>query len=150
MNGKTKFVIFTLLVSLISTPQAFPAGKTSVVIKKAGRSSTSIPNTILSGNGIPAKNIGIDGDFYIDLKNANLYGPKAKGLWKAVISLRIPASKELAVAIDGSDGAKGEKGNQGDQGLTGKTGANGVDGATGIKGTDGAPRCIWCAWFIRF
>ena len=138
MKRKTTLIVMTLIAALISAPQAFPAGKTAIVIKKAGRSSTSIPNTILSGNGVPSKTIGIDGDFYIDIKNANLYGPKIKSIWKIATSLRIVDTRELAVPAAGSDGAKG---NTGDQGLTGAAGSNGTDGAvgaTGAKGADGA------------
>jgi len=132
LKGKIALVTFTLVTTLISSPQAFSAGKTAIVIKQAGRSPTSIPNTILSGNGIPAKTIGIDGDFFIDIKNANLYGPKTKGVWKLATSLRIPDVKEIVLPTPGIDGAKG---NQGEQGLTGAAGTNGVDG---IKGADGA------------
>ena len=138
MKRKTTLIALTLIAALISAPQAFPAGKTAIVIKKAGRSSTLIPNTILSGNGVPSKSIGIDGDFYIDIKNANLYGPKTKSIWKIATSLRIVDTRELAVPAAGSDGAKG---NTGDQGLTGAAGSNGTDGAvgaTGAKGADGA------------
>lgn len=135
MKNKTTLIAFILIASLISAPQAFPAGKSAIVIKKAGRSSTSIPNTILSGNGAPSKTIGIDGDFYIDIKNAYLYGPKTKSIWKIATSLRIVDSRELAAPASGSDGAKG---NTGEQGLTGATGSNGNTGLTGAKGADGA------------
>jgi len=136
MKGKIALIICALLATLFSSPQAFSTNKiikAPVVIKKAGRTSTSIPNTILSGNGIPAKTIGIDGDFYIDLKNANLYGPKTKGLWKFALSLRIPALP----AINGSDGAKGNTGEQGATGSTGNTGANGAAGSSGPVGAQG-------------
>ena len=132
MRIKTTFIALTIITSLISTPQAFPAGKTAVVIKKAGRSSTSIPNTILSGNGIPGKTLGIDGDFYIDIKNANLYGPKTKGVWKLATSLRTVDSKEVVVP------SVGAKGNQGEQGTTGTSGTNGTDGVKGATGATGA------------
>lgn len=135
MKNKTTLIAFILIASLISAPQAFPAGKSAIVIKKAGRSSTSIPNTILSGNGAPSKTIGIDGDFYIDIKNAYLYGPKTKSIWKIATSLRIVDSRELAAPASGSDGAKG---NTGEQGLTGATGSNGNTGLTGARGADGA------------
>ena len=136
MKGKIALVIFALIATLFSSPQAFSinkTNKTTVVIKNAGRTSTSIPNTILSGNGIPAKTIGIDGDFYIDLKNAILYGPKTKGLWKFALSLRIPALP----AINGSDGAKGNTGEQGATGSIGNTGAIGAAGSSGAVGAQG-------------
>ena len=135
MKGKRILIALTLITSLVNTPQAFPAGKTSIVIKQAGRSSTSIPNTILSGNGIPAKTIGIDGDFYIDIKNVNLYGPKTKGAWKLATTLRAVDVKELVAPVAGSDGVKG---NTGEQGLAGAKGADGAKGATGATGATGS------------
>ena len=138
MKIKTTLIAFALITTLISSPQAFPAGKTSLVVKDAARSSKSIPNTILSGNVIPVKTVGIDGDFYIDLKNANLYGPKTKGVWKLATTLRVPETKDVVVPTAGIDGAKG---NTGEQGLSGANGTNGVDGAKGadgVKGADGA------------
>jgi len=135
MRTKTTLIAFALITTLISSPQAFPAGKTSVIVKKAGRSSTSIPNTILSGTVVPVKTVGIDGDFYIDIKNANLYGPKTKGVWKLATTLRIVDTKEVVVPAAGIDGAKG---NTGEQGLTGSNGTNGAKGADGVKGVDGA------------
>ena len=138
MKTKTTLIAFALITTLISSPQAFPAGKTSLVVKDAGRSSTSIPNTILSGAGIPTKTVGIDGDFYIDVKNANLYGPKTKGAWKLATTLRIADTKEVVIPAAGNDGAKG---NTGEQGLSGSNGTNGIDGAKGadgVKGADGA------------
>ena len=107
MKTKTTLIAFAVITTLISSPQAFPAGKTSLVVKDAARSSKSIPNTILSGNVIPLKTVGIDGDFYIDLKNANLYGPKTKGVWKLATTLRVPETKDVVVPTAGIDGAKG-------------------------------------------
>ena len=38
----------------------------------------------LSGNGFPAADVGVDGDFYIDLDdNSAVYGPKTDGVWPA-------------------------------------------------------------------
>ena len=138
MKTKTTLIAFALITTLISSPQAFPAGKTSLVVKDPVRSSKSIPNTILSGTGIPLKTVGIDGDFYIDVKNANLYGPKTKGAWKLATTLRIADTKEVVIPAAGNDGAKG---NTGEQGLSGHNGTNGIDGAKGadgVKGADGA------------
>ena len=138
MKTKTTLIAFALITTLISSPQAFPAGKTSLVVKEATRSSKSIPNTILSGKVIPLKTVGIDGDFYIDLKNANLYGPKTKGVWKLATSLRVPETKDVVVPVAGIDGAKGNTGEQGLSGANGTDGAAGAKGADGVKGADGA------------
>lgn len=38
----------------------------------------------LSGDGLPTSDIGVDGDFYIDLSdNSAVYGPKVGGEWPA-------------------------------------------------------------------
>jgi hypothetical protein len=138
MKTKTTLIAFALITTLISSPQAFPAGKTSLVVKEPVRSSKSIPNTILSGNVIPLKTVGIDGDFYIDLKSANLYGPKTKGVWKLATTLRVPETKDVVVPVAGIDGAKGNTGEQGLSGANGTNGAAGAKGADGVKGADGA------------
>jgi len=130
-----------LTISMISTYSAFPAQKTSVTLKKAGRTTATAPNTILSGSGVPAKTIGIDGDFYIDIKNANLYGPKLKGTWKIATSLRLPVEKSVTAnpvaGIDGAVGATGAKGSQGVQGVQGVQGDQGNVGAVGLQGVQG-------------
>ena len=136
----TAIAIF-LTISMISTYSAFPAQKTSVTLKKAGRTTATAPNTILSGSGVPAKTIGIDGDFYIDIKNANLYGPKSKGIWKIATSLRLPVEKSVTAnpvaGIDGAVGATGAKGSQGVQGVQGVQGDQGNVGAVGLQGVQG-------------
>jgi hypothetical protein len=107
---------------------------------------TTVVNTILSGTAIPTKAIGIDGDFYIDTKNANLYGPKTKGVWKIATSLKQTDTKSVTTVIGeqggmGATGPQGEKGDKGATGNTGVAGSNGSTGATGLtgaKGNDGA------------
>lgn len=104
--------------------------------KAAGRTAASIPNTILSGVGAPSKAIGIDGDFYIDTKNLNIYGPKMKKKWPKAVSLK---------GSDGSDGTDGKSGSDGKSGNDGKTitnastvaGPSGVQGFPGLPGTQG-------------
>ena len=49
-------------------------------------------STILSGSGAPGGGTGVDGDFYINTANWNIYGPKAGGSWPA------------GVALEGTDG----------------------------------------------
>ena len=58
-------------------------------------------NTILSGSTVPAATIGSVGDYYIDLSNVNLYGPKTAEGWGNPVSLR---------------GLQGEKGDNGQDG----------------------------------
>jgi hypothetical protein len=140
MNTLSKTIAISCAITLFAMQGAEPAAKTSVTITKAGRATTQAPNTILSGNGAPAKSIGIDGDFYIDTKNANLYGPKTKGAWKVATSLKAPVSKNKVEPIAGAVGAvgaPGTKGATGDRGLTGATGATGNPGAKGDTGLTG-------------
>ena len=112
--------------------------------KAAGRTGTTVVNTILSGMGVPSKTIGINGDFYIDTKNANLYGPKTNGVWKLTTSLRPLPTKATptvpgATGTTGSTGAAGLIGPRGLPGLTGDKGATGLTGAPGAAGSAGLP-----------
>ena len=139
MNRRGTAIALSVTLSLITSQSAFAAAKTSVPIKKVGRAATLVPNTILSGSGVPVKSIGIDGDFYIDIKNANLYGPKTKGVWKLATSLRVADTKDVVIPTAGVDGVKGDRGLQG---LTGADGAKGATGATGLTGAIGATGAV--------
>ena len=147
MKGSKSFIAITIATTLAISPSAIAAPKTTV--KAAGRVVTTVVNTILSGAAIPTKAIGIDGDFYIDTKNLNLYGPKIKGVWKIATSLKQAEIKSVTTVVGeqggiGATGATGPQGDKGDKGATGNTGANGsvgltgASGATGAKGNDGA------------
>ena len=144
MKGSKSLIAITIAATLALIPSAIAAPKTTS--KAAGRITTPVVNTILNGVGIPAKTIGINGDFYIDTKNLNLYGPKIKGAWKVGTSLKQTDTKSITT-VNGEVGATGDKGPQGekgDKGATGSTGATGsaglpgVAGAAGAKGNDGA------------
>jgi hypothetical protein len=52
-------------------------------------SSTAGPagRSLLSGSGAPSASLGIDGDVYVDVDAAELYGPKASGVWGSPTSL---------------------------------------------------------------
>jgi len=137
MKGSKSLIAITIAASLAIIPSAIAAPKTS--IKAAGR-VTTVVNTILNGIGIPAKTVGINGDFYIDTKNLTLYGPKVKGAWKVGSSLKQADSKSITTVIGeaGSVGDKGAPGEKGDKGATGNTGATGVAGSSGVAGATGA------------
>lgn len=147
MKGSKSLIAIIIATTLAISPSAIAAPKTTV--KAAGRVVTTVVNTILSGAAIPTKAIGIDGDFYIDTKNLNLYGPKIKGVWKIATSLKQAELKSVTTVVGeqggvGATGATGPQGDKGDKGATGNTGANGsagltgASGATGAKGNDGA------------
>ncbi len=129
--------------------------------KAAGRTAASIPNTILSGVGAPSNAIGIDGDFYIDIKNSNIYGPKMKKKWPAAVSLKgtngsagtdgksgsdgktitnasTVAGPSGAQGFQGVPGIPGDIGQKGDQGLRGEVGATGEQGIAGPAGAQGS------------
>ena len=138
MKGSRLLIAITIATTLALIPSAIAAPKTTS--KAAGRVTTTVVNTILSGSGVPSKTLGINGDFYIDTKNLNLYGPKTKGVWKVATSLKQTDTKSVTTVI-GETGSTGEKGDKGDKGATGSTGATGsagVAGVAGAKGSDGA------------
>jgi len=137
MKGNRSFVAITLAVSLAILPSAIAVEKTST--KAAGPSSTKVLNTIRSGLGVPSKTLGINGDFYIDTKNLNLYGPKTKGVWKLTTSLKPkePAIAAIVTGDAGPTGPRGDTGAQGDKGEKGITGDKGAQGALGIQGLTG-------------
>ena len=111
---------------------------------------------ILSGQGQPENTKGEDGDYYLDLANADLYGPKTKGAWGApALNLRGVAGKDGKDGANGTNGATpriGDNGNwwvgntdlgvkaqgaQGQKGQDGRDGQNGQNGATPRIGDNG-------------
>jgi len=118
--------MLTMLITTIDTPATIAAG----------RSANSIANTVLSGSGVPAKSLGINGDFYIDLKTMNMYGPKKSNNWPLPISLRGPVGP---AGVDGKNGTSGSvsASSSGPQGPAGPAGPQGVKGETGATGPQG-------------
>jgi hypothetical protein len=45
-------------------------------------------STVLNGAGAPSAGTGVNGDFYIDTTNNNIYGPKAAGAWGSLTALK--------------------------------------------------------------
>jgi hypothetical protein len=76
-------------------------------------------NVVLSGVGVPSEGTGLNGDFYINSSNYDIYGPKTSGSWGSATSLVGPT---------------GETGPQGETGATGSAGTNGATGDTGPAG----------------
>jgi hypothetical protein len=128
-----KTALLTMLITAIATSETYAAGRTA----------KSIANTVLSGAGVPAKSLGIDGDFYIDTKSMNMYGPKKNNSWPLPVSLRGPQGP---AGIAGSDGknastssvSAGAAGAAGPQGPAGPAGPKGDTGATGPQGPAGS------------
>ena len=143
-------IVITLTFSALTAPLARAATKP----KSAGRTSTTIPNTILNGKGAPLASNGIDGDFYIDTRSLLIYGPKKTGKWPLPQSLQGPVGANGADGKNGSEGKtvssastvagptgaqglQGEKGEKGDKGEPGAAGANGSAGPAGPTGATG-------------
>lgn len=122
----------------------------------AGRTNSAVANTIRSGSGVPSSSLGIDGDFYIDLKTMNFYGPKTNKSWPLPTSLRGPTGATGPSGVDGKNGTTasatsgaagpagpvGPKGEAGAPGPKGDTGATGAAGTAGVKGDTGATGAI--------
>ena len=156
MNRKRMSVVFTLSIALATTLSIISAPLTSAATKPkaAGRTSTTIPNTILNGKGAPLSKIGIDGDFYIDTRSLLIYGPKKSGKWPLPQNLQGPVGangvdgkngsegKTIATASNvagpvGAQGLQGEKGEKGEKGEAGAPGSSGSAGPTGATGATG-------------
>ena len=91
---------------------------------------------LLYGNGKPRNFIGSPGDFYIDVINSDLYGPKQCCVWLPnPISLRGPPGPPGS----GQQGPPGPPGSDGSQGLPGPPGPPGSDGNDGTQGLPGPP-----------
>lgn len=150
MNRKrtTSLLLISIIFSLNSSPQINAATKP----KSAGRTSSSIPNTILNGKGTPISSNGIDGDFYIDTRSLLIYGPKKSGKWPMPQNLQGPVGANgvdgkngsegktvsSASTIAGPSGAQGAQGEKGERGEKGEPGAAGLNGSAGPAGSIGA------------
>ena len=146
MKRQVSIAISIVIAIAFSTPSATASG-----MKKAGplvASSTTI-NTLLTGSVPPTSSVGKNGDVYIDVKNAVLYGPKKKGIWPLGVSLKGAEGKAGTDGKNGSDGKTGAAGTvsststpgpagpQGPKGDTGPAGPAGADGANGSAGPAG-------------
>ena len=129
----SKAAIAAVLISLLIPTNSHAAGRASDVV-----------NTIRSGSGVPSTSLGNDGDFYIDLKSMNFYGPKKNKHWPLPISLRGPVGATGPSGVDGKNGttanatagAPGPAGPKGDTGATGPAGATGATGPAGPAGSN--------------
>lgn len=67
-----------------------------VVFVRTGESGTFIRY----GSGAPSGGLGVDGDFYLDTLNLDLYGPKASGSWGSATTI---ITANYVINIDGGD-----------------------------------------------
>ena len=82
-------------------------------------------NSVLYGYGPPSTTTGVNGDFYIDLRTALMYGPKAGGTWPPGFSLIGPI---------GPVGPAGPQGPVGAPGNTVRNGSGPPDPSLGVAG----------------
>lgn len=80
--------------------------------------------SVLSGRFVPLNNVGVDGDFYLNLDTTTLYGPKSDGEWST------------GIGLIGAKGDRGERGTtgiglQGDPGQSAVVDAQTFDAAAG-------------------
>jgi hypothetical protein len=130
-NKLIKVLIISILMTSINSTNSYAAGR-----------STTLPaNTVLSGRGVPSVSIGLDGDFYIDLKTLNMYGPKTKNKWPIPVSLKGPAGPIGPAGVDGKNGSAGlstsSSGAPGPAGAVGPAGSQGAQGNAGATGATG-------------
>jgi hypothetical protein len=121
-----KIVLISLIAILISP----------TTVQAAGRTSTTVANTILSGTGVPSAKLGLNGDFYIDIKSMNFYGPKANNRWPLPISLKGTTGSVGPSGVDGKNGSSAST-TAGTAGAAGSTGPAGIAGSTGPAGSTG-------------
>ena len=131
---KPQVLLLALLLTLALSAESATA---------AGRSTTTPVNTILNGKGAPKSSLGIDGDFYIDVRSLLIYGPKKKGKWPTPQNLQGPTGASGSDGRNGVDGKSASTSNinsvTGPQGLQGLQGAVGPQGEKGEKGEAGLP-----------
>lgn len=100
--------------------------------------------TLLSGDG-PPDDTGNSGDWYIDRRTKQLYGPKSSNGWPSEpVALGTKDSNgrirttQLTIGGNLGDGGTGPAGPAGPAGPTGPTGATGAIGPAGATGQAGA------------
>ena len=91
-------------------------------------------STVLSGQGQPTASVGKAGDFYVNLQDWSMWGPKTGGTWSLGTTLIGPPGP---IGPRGPGGGSGPAGPQGPAGATGLQGPPGVKGDTGAQGAPG-------------
>lgn len=90
-----------------------------------------------NGSGVPSNVLGIDGDYYLNNINGDVY-QKISGTWGSpVTNLTGPQGATGPTGPTGPEGPEGPEGPQGDTGTTGATGATGPTGPQGDPGPTG-------------
>jgi len=127
LNARLIKIVLISLIAILISP---------TTVQAAGRTSNSVANTVLSGTGVPSTKLGLNGDFYIDIKSMNFYGPKANNRWPLPISLKGATGPVGPSGVDGKNGSSANA-SAGTAGATGSTGPAGTAGSTGPAGSTG-------------
>ena len=127
LNARVIKILLISLITILISPTTAQA---------AGRTGNTVANTILSGAGVPAVKLGLNGDFYLDIKSMNFYGPKKNNLWPIPISLKGTTGPVGPSGVDGKNGSSANA-SAGTAGATGSTGPAGIAGSTGPAGSTG-------------
>ena len=127
LNARLIKIVLISLIAILISP---------TTVQAAGRTSTTVANTILSGTGVPSAKLGLNGDFYIDIKSMNFYGPKANNRWPLPISLKGTTGSVGPSGVDGKNGSSAST-TAGTAGAAGSTGPAGIAGSTGPAGSTG-------------
>lgn len=86
MTSTTVQVIETTnTIQIVNEHNVIEIPQTDYVIEVTSPGPQGKRGTVfLSGNGLPTSDVGVDGDFYIDLDDSSaVYGPKVGGVWPA-------------------------------------------------------------------
>jgi len=127
LNARVIKILLISLITILISP---------TTVQAAGRTGNTVANTILSGAGVPAVKLGLNGDFYIDLKSMNFYGPKKNNRWPLPISLKGTTGSVGPSGVDGKNGSTSNT-SAGSAGAAGSTGPAGTAGSTGPAGSPG-------------
>ena len=92
------------------------------------KSSGNLVNQWKYGAGVPASNLGLVGDYYLDTATGNVYTKTNGTTWVLISNIMGP---------QGVAGAVGPQGNTGSTGLTGPQGLQGIQGVAGPAGPAG-------------
>ena len=102
------------------------------------KSSGNLVNQWKYGAGVPASNLGLVGDYYLDTATGNVYTKTNGNTWVLISNIMGPQGAAGAVGATGPQGIQGVAGPTGATGFTGPAGATGATGATGPQGPAGA------------
>lgn len=101
-------------------PKSDDGWETPINLKGQQGESGKDGSRILSGSSEPSSSIGKEGDYYWDISNQTLFGPKTSAGWGTGVVLR------------GGKGPQGEKGDKGDPGEKGEKGDKGETGNANV------------------